>query len=573
MELLDQLKAMHPLQLRELALRYGLPSIYLPENPEPIKVAMDLLQFAKGREGEDTPRLRKLITEMVLLEFKHKSKIKWWMILSSVSASIIGLVVLTVVAIFYFGESDPILNLEHEIKKLQQQASNKERVKNWKEAENIYARIHNKQNQLIEITKKHGGMEPILNDIHLEIARTLEKMGQLRLSQLKYVDATEYFIKATNFAKSNDVMRSTLFFSAGQAWLQIAEYEEAEKCLQKALKIEKEKSFNRVKILVISSMLAETFRKWGKFTQAEKIYRDLDNELNAKLELSPNDENTRLRLSTVKNDWGLLYQEQNQYDKALKLYKAALRIREQYPHHQELLAEAKANLAALHHSQGRQEKNEIKAQQEFTKAQRLYQEALSINKQLPKLHPSILTIRHNLAALHRDQKNYDTALTEFEKVVKDKQLLFPKNRQSLATTQEEQAKILFKQKKFDSAREEFKQVLKIRKELSNPQHPEIGKSLYNLALLEKTTNNYLLSTDYAERALSIFQHAKLDDDAQQCRKLLVSVWMMLARESTSDEAKALYQKALDMYRAFSQPDADFIHLLEASISNLETTTQ
>jgi len=242
-------------------------------------------------------------------------------------------------------------------------------------------------------------------------AESLAANGELKLTQLAYQEAGEYYEKAANLlpAGHDETLASYLNW-AGRAFNDAALYNQAKPLFKQALIIrEKVLGGEHPDTATSLNNLAELYREKGDYTKTEPLYQ----RALAIWEKVHGKEHPLV--ATGLNNLAVLYKAQGDYTKAEPLFQRALAILEKV-HSKEhpLVATSLNNLAVLYCSQGY-----------YTKAEPLYQRALAIDEKVyGKEHPDVARDINNLALLYNNQGDYtkaeplyQRALAIFEKVL------------------------------------------------------------------------------------------------------------------------------------------------------------
>lgn len=120
--------------------------------------------------------------------------------------------------------------------------------------------------------------------------------------------------------------------------------------------------------------VANAYRAFGLLEESNNIYQKV--EENYKQSLAPND----FGYASLYNNWGLLYQEMNDFDGATSVLKKALRVVDKYPHAVIEQATTRTNLAGSMFKVCQDEKRGVYGRERIERAQSTYLEAISYLK-------------------------------------------------------------------------------------------------------------------------------------------------------------------------------------------------
>ena len=195
--------------------------------------------------------------------------------------------------------------------------------------------------------------QEVTNKRFVSAAESLAANGSLKLTQLAYREAGEYYEKAAKLLPvGNDEVLADYLNRAGYAFDDAALYDRAKPLYEQSLAI-REKVFGDEHPAVAISLnnLAELHRVQGHYDQAKPLYeRSL-----AILEKVHGDEHPSV--ATSLNNLASLHRTQGNYDKAKPLFERALAIYEKvFGKEHSLVATSLNNLANLHREQGNHEK-------------------------------------------------------------------------------------------------------------------------------------------------------------------------------------------------------------------------
>jgi tetratricopeptide (TPR) repeat protein len=193
-------------------------------------------------------------------------------------------------------------------------------------------------------------MQENANKRFLSAAEGAARNGELKLTQIKYVEAASYFQEAADIVPSEFAEKLANYLNnAGSAWHDAGKYAEAEPLYQRSLAI-REKALGKDHPDIAQSLnnLAVFYRTQGKYDQAEPLYqRSL-----AICEKAFDKDHPIVALSL--NNLAVFYRTQGKYDQAEPLYQRSLAIWEKAlgKDHPDVAASLN-NLAELYRIQGK----------------------------------------------------------------------------------------------------------------------------------------------------------------------------------------------------------------------------
>jgi serine/threonine protein kinase/Tfp pilus assembly protein PilF len=264
-------------------------------------------------------------------------------------------------------------------------------------------------------------------------------------------------------------IEAELRFSIGNAYLKLAQYEEAEKHLGIATELwrrERGEEDPRTLNALVSS--ADLMLARGKEKEAEKLLRET---LLVRTRVQPPEDpdslSTRLALAAV-------LRKERKLDEAEAIYRDCLALSRSHlgPEHRVTLA-ALNGLGTVLQSSGR-----------LAEASTLFRELLDSDERVfgPR-HPATLVARHNLAFVLEAQGQMEQAQPLLRKALEeDREILGPEHPQTL-TALDTWGHFLKDQGKTSEAADIFRQCWEARRRALSPQHPATLDTLNNLGVM------------------------------------------------------------------------------------------
>ncbi|HEX8735280.1 MAG TPA: tetratricopeptide repeat protein [Pyrinomonadaceae bacterium] len=261
-----------------------------------------------------------------------------------------------------------------------------------------------------------------------------------------------------------------------------------------------------------SEATRENLFKYAFFLQEHNQFPKADNYYNLYLNQFADELSSEEKARTLHN-LANLHRNQNEYEKASKEYKEALKIyrslaNDNSPVRLSDVATTLHNLAILHRNQNEPEK----ALKECEEALKIYRKLAEDNPQTYLYY--VGRTLNNLAASHYKQKEYEKASKELEEALTIRRNLAKANPQVhlfyVAATLNNLAGVHWHQKKYKKALKEFEEALEIRRNLAkdNPQTylPEVAMALNNLAVVRQNQKEYEKASKELGEALQIYRN-------------------------------------------------------------------
>jgi len=404
------------------------------------------------------------------------------------------------------------------------------------------------------------------NKRFLSAAKSRAANGELKMTQLAYKEAGEYFQEAAELLPAgNDEKLAEYLNSAGYAFDYAGLYDKTKPLFERSLSvIEKVLGSEHPNVATCLNNLALLHQTQGNYAQAQPLYeRALAIWEKVYGEVHP-------QVAIGLNNLAELHRDLGNYEQAKPLYERALAIDEKVygTEHPDVAIDLN-NLAGLHYAQGN-----------YEQAKPLYERALAIDeKMLGKEHPNVAIRLNNLANLHKALGNYEQAkpllersLAILEKVHGTEHPLVASSLNNLALLHKtqgnyEQAKPLYERAlaifekvygevhpsvatglnnlallhdnlgNYEQAKPLFERSLAIREKVFGQEHPAVATGLNNLAGLHYAQGNYEQAKPLLERALAIFQKV-LGDDHPNTRHVLKNYNDLLSKMNEAKNAPA-----------------------------------
>jgi len=228
--------------------------------------------------------------------------------------------------------------------------------------------------------------------------------GELKMTQLAYKEAGEYYEEATNLVpRGHEKQRAKYLNIAGENFYYAGLYNKAQVHFEETLVL-REHLLDKDDPDVAESLnnLALLYQTQRNYDEAKPLYEQ------ALMIWEKVYGNEHPQVATVLNNLAGLHKIQGKYEEAKPLYEWALAIDEKiYSQEHPNIARDLNNLAGLHRALGN-----------YEKAKPLYEQALVIDeKVLGKEHPNIAIRLNNLAGLHKALGNYEEAKPLYQRAI------------------------------------------------------------------------------------------------------------------------------------------------------------
>jgi len=212
-----------------------------------------------------------------------------------------------------------------------------------------------------------------------------------------------------------------------------------------------------------------------------------------------------------------VYELIGEYEKALPLYKEALRISINIlgPDHPNT-AGSYNNLAFLY-----------EYMKNYNEALVLHKKALSISKSiLGEEDPRIATSYNNIAVVYTSIGDYTEALVVHKKALALREKLFEEEHLDTATSYNNLAIVYSLMGKYEKALPIYKKAISIRENLLGEEHPDTATSYNNFACLLESIENYDEALLFYKKAISIREKVlgKTHPDTATCYHNLESLY-------------------------------------------------
>jgi len=349
-------------------------------------------------------------------------------------------------------------------------------------------------------------------------------------------------------------------------------------------------------LLTVSVFVLLSFKRWSQ-VRADKSYEEMqelarlgnyDDAVKKFMELLTTDKNNPNpnlpSIADLYSGMALAYYNKEQYERAELSFKISIAIRNKIPGPDlSALVEDLNNLAMLYDTT-----------RQYAKAELFYKRALMV---IGHNRPDEATSLNGLAVLYFHQLEYAQAIrgknfgherSYFETILNKifggyctprQYGLLVIRKQILETNRSDETKssknfaALYFDQWYVQIEPLYKRSLEIYEDVLGPDHPEVAKSLNNLAVLYSARGQYVQAEPLYKRALAIFEEA-LGPDHPYVAEVLDNMAVSYKKSGNPREAKALEQRAAAIWiiepQNERQPITDYRSTMRSKYSSYRT---
>ncbi|BBI17799.1 tetratricopeptide repeat protein [Neochlamydia sp. S13] len=312
-----------------------------------------------------------------------------------------------------------------------------------------------------------------------------EMEGAIALRLFQHQEAEKRYKQASE----KDSKNSHVLNALGMIYLEQKRLDEAARCINQALEINKE-SYNKNFIA-----LARDYNNMGMVYQAQgdagQAARYTKIALAIKFSLQEKDYET---LATYYNNLSSIYLDQGKLKKAVMYVKKALEI------NLKLFRENALSTAVYYNNLGMIYKDQMK----LDKAARYVNQALEINsKMFDENHPRVAHNHHNLGVIYYEQGNLEKASASTHEALRIRRKFFGENHPILIGSYSALGMIYYDQGRLNEAAKYLNHALIINRNLARKNDPETVQSFSNLANIYQEQGNLKQAIECIEAAWQI----------------------------------------------------------------------
>uniref|UniRef100_A0A4W6CXJ0 Nephrocystin-3 n=1 Tax=Lates calcarifer TaxID=8187 RepID=A0A4W6CXJ0_LATCA len=396
-----------------------------------------------------------------------------------------------------------------------------------------------------------------LSLLNLFVSQNLYKRGHFSelLAYWQYVGkdkssmASEYFDSLKHYEKScesEDSMTklANLYETLGRFLKDLGLPSQAVAPLQRSLEI-RETALDPDHPSVARSLhqLAGVYVQWKKYGNAEQLYKQA-------LEISENAYGAEhASVARELESLAMLYQKQNKYEQAEKLRKRSVKIRQKTARQKghmygfTLLRRRALQLEELTLGKDSADCADVTAAKVFlTRSLEMRQRVLGPD------HPDCAQSLNNLAALHTERREYETAEDMYERALDIRKKALSPDHPSLAYTLKHLAMLYKRRGKLEKAVPLYELSLEIREKSFGPKHPSVATALVNLAVIYCQLKKHSDALPLYERALKVYEDS-LGRSHPRVGETLKNLAVLSYEEGDFEKAAELYKRAMEIKEA------------------------
>ncbi len=357
----------------------------------------------------------------------------------------------------------------------------------------------------------------LFGDNHLEVARSLDRLGEVLKLKAEYDRALSMHREALALRREilgdehADTARSV--YELADLLERMGEFAEAEPLFREALAVRRTLAgAQSPEVAQSTEGLALNLFDQGKFEEAETLMREAV-AMQRKLHDEPHP-----RLADAVNNLGWVLGEMGQYKETEQLYREALEMQrvlvgDTHP----FIAIGLNNVAFVLQQQGK-----------YEAAESLYLDAITMQRKLlGEDHPDIALALNNLAYLAHDKGDLKKAATMSRDSLEMYRRTLGEEHPLVAQGMHSLAMWLIEDGDLASAEPMVRQAVEMRRKLLGPEHSDVATSMTLLASL-------LIDTGRYEEALALAKDAK----AIWSKALAPGHWRMASAEAVEGAALA-----------------------------------
>ena len=258
-----------------------------------------------------------------------------------------------------------------------------------------------------------------------------------------------------------------------------------------------------------------------------------------KMQIDPSDENRDKLLIAARDLLYIadLYSKIGSYHEAEKLLLKAITIRE------EVSGKEHPDTAAAYNNIGVVYDN----QNEYDKALAYHEKALVIcEKVLGAAHPDTATTYNNIAMVYDNMGDYDKALAYYEKALRIYEKVSGEEHPNTATTYNNIGRVFYTLGEYNKALDYYKKDLVISEKVLGAAHPDTATTYNNIGEVYRKQGDYDKALEYYGKALHIFEKV-LGEDHPLTVTTYNNIALVYDNMDEYDKALAYYEKAYPVY--------------------------
>lgn len=356
----------------------------------------------------------------------------------------------------------------------------------------------------------------------IDLAKAFHNLGAVYRAEGRYVDAARFYLRALDLRESlagpGDVSLLPILNEQGVVYLEMANYAEAEKTMERAMAIVQEHHAEE------TTNGADAFAARGILLETENKNTEAIGWLSKALATREHllGRESAVTADTV-NNLALAYRQKGDLAQAEKLYRRAL---DTYRHSSDpkSLVAALSNLGRILTEQAR-----------YKESEQLYREAVSVaQQQLGPRHPDVAAALNGFAKLMIARRKFTEAETLLRRAEEIDRLNFPASHPRVGYDLSNEAVLAAERKHYAEAESLCKKSEAILEAALPPNHPEVGKVVARLADIYRLEGRLDEAESLYQRALNILGQAWGQENPQLLEVLQSYENVLRARQDYAD---------------------------------------
>jgi tetratricopeptide (TPR) repeat protein len=359
-----------------------------------------------------------------------------------------------------------------------------------------------------------------------DLAKAFHNLGSVYRAEGRYADAARFYLRALDLRESlvgpQDVSLLPILNELGLVYLEMADYVQAEKTLQRAIAIVEKHHAEE------TTNGADAFAVWGVVLETEGKNADAIHWLGKALATRENLGGPDCApAADAANDLALAYRQEGDLARAESLYRRALQAYRR--------GSDPRSLVAVLNNLGRV----LAEQAQLKEAEQLYREAIGVAEQrLGPAHPDVAVGLSNLGKLMIARRKFSEAQPLLRRAGQIDLDNFGPDHPRIGYDLSNQALAAVGRKRYADADELYRKSLAILEKALPPNHPEIGKVAASLAKVYHAQGRLDESEALLRRALTILEQA-WGPDNRQLLAILQSYEAVLRERENYAEAESV----------------------------------
>ncbi len=336
----------------------------------------------------------------------------------------------------------------------------------------------------------------------IDLAKSFHNLGAVYRAEGRYLDASRFYLRALDLRESlsgpRDASLLPILTELSMVYLEIADYAQAEKTIQRALAIVQEQHAEQ------TVHGADAFAAWGMLLETENKNADAIRWLNQALATREKllGRESAVTADTV-NNLALAYRQKGDLAHAESLYRRALATYRHSSDPKSLVA-VLSNLGRILTERAR-----------YKEAEQLYREAIGVaQEQLGPRHPDVAAALNGLAKLMIARRKFSEAESLLQRAEQIDRLNFAANHPRIGYDLSNEAVLAAERKHYADAEGLCKKSEAILETALPANHPEVGKVVARLADIYRLEGRLDEAEPLYRRALAILGQAWGQDNPQ-----------------------------------------------------------